>query len=127
MRMCETRWPDWRRRPPTGFRNSSLPVAIAQLEAGRSVKVCAAVVASWARYAEGRADDGASIDVVDRLREQVVRAAVKQGDDPLSFLRMRDLFGDLIEQEAFTVPYVQTLQALRNHGARAVISALAHK
>jgi hypothetical protein len=40
---------------------------------------------------------------------------------------MRDLFGDLIEQEAFTIPYVQTLQALQDRGARAVISALAHK
>jgi mannitol 2-dehydrogenase len=104
-----------------------LPVAIAQLEAGRSVEVCAAVVASWARYAEGRADDGTPIDVVDRLREQVARAAANQKADPLSFLRMRDLFGDLIEQEAFTIPYMQTLQALQDRGARAVISALAHK
>ncbi len=102
-----------------------LPVVVAQLAAGRSIELCAAVVASWARYAEGAADDGTPITVVDRLHDQVVRAAVNQANDPLSFLRMSDFFGDLVDQEAFTVPYLHTLQALRDHGARAVVSALA--
>ncbi|MGO8950705.1 MAG: mannitol dehydrogenase family protein [Ktedonobacterales bacterium] len=102
-----------------------LPVVTDQLKAGRSVDLCAAVVASWARYAEGRADDGMSIEVIDRLHDQVVRAAANQGSDPLSFLRMRDLFGDLVDQSAFTVPYLAALQALRDHGARAVVASLA--
>lgn len=104
-----------------------LPVVVAQLAAGRSVELCAAVVASWARYAEGKADDDAPIEVVDRLRDQVMQAAANQVNDPLSFLRMRDLFGDLVDQQAFTTPYLETLQALRDHGARAVVAALAHR
>jgi mannitol 2-dehydrogenase len=104
-----------------------LPIVVVQLTARRSVELCAAIVASWARYAEGRADNGTPIDVVDRLHDQVVRAAADQVNDPLSFLRMRDLFGDLGDQKAFTVHYVQALQALREHGARAVVSALAHR
>ena len=102
-----------------------LPVVVAQMAAGRSVDLCAAIVASWARYAEGRADNGTPIDVVDRLHDQVVRAAANQVNDPLSFLRMRDLFGDLVDQAAFTVPYLAALQALRDQGARAVVNALA--
>jgi mannitol 2-dehydrogenase len=104
-----------------------LPIVVVQLTARRSVELCAAIVASWARYAEGRADNGTPIDVVDRLHDKVVRAAADQVNDPLGFLRMRDLFGDLGDQKAFTVHYVQALQALREHGARAVVSALAHR
>lgn len=104
-----------------------LPVAVAQLAAGRSVDLCAAIVASWARYAEGRADDGTPIEVVDRLHDEVRRAAANQIDDPLSFLRLRDLFGDLVDQPAFTMPYLKALHSLHEHGARSVITALAHR
>ena len=103
-----------------------LPVVAARLATGHSIEICAAIVASWARYAEGYADDGTPIEIVDRLHDQVVRAAANQVNDPLSFLRMRNLFGDLIDQAAFTVPYLAALHALRDQGARAVVSALAH-
>ena len=46
-----------------------LPVVRAQLAAGGPITRCAAVVASWARYAEGVDEQGEPIEVVDRLRD----------------------------------------------------------
>lgn len=101
-----------------------VPVIRENLEAGRDVSACAAIVASWARYAEGTGENGEQWPVVDRLRERVMAAAARHNEDPLAFLRDRELFGDLAEQEAFTGPYLQALRTLRTRGARALLKDL---
>ena len=63
-------------------------------------------------------DDGQPIEVVDRLKDDVIAAARAQRSDPLSFLRNRELFGDLVDDERFTSAYVTTLDSLHSKGAR---------
>ena len=101
-----------------------LPVVRENLVAGRSVRLSAAIVASWARYAEGVDEQGAPIEVVDRLREPLMRAAAQHDDDPLAFLRDRSLFGDLVDDPRFVEPYTEALDALHRVGARATLEAL---
>lgn len=103
-----------------------LPVVHSNLAAGRSVTLSAAIVASWAYYAEGRDDQGGVIDVVDPRKEQVIAAAARQrGDDPLAFLRDTELFGELAEQDAFTGAYLSALASFRENGARTTIARYA--
>ncbi len=101
-----------------------LPVVRANLEAGRSVRYAALVVASWARYAEGVDEQGAPIEVVDRLAEQLTAIARTQQDDPLAFVANRQLFGDLADEPRFTGPYLESLRSLHERGARATVEAL---
>ena len=101
-----------------------MPVIRENLEAGRDVTATAAIVASWARYAEGTGENGEEWPVVDRLRDRVMSAAARQGEDPLAFLRDEELFGDLAEQDAFTGPYLHALEVLRTQGARALLREL---
>jgi mannitol 2-dehydrogenase len=102
-----------------------LPVVRDNLAAGRPVDLSAAIVASWARYAEAIDEQGAPIAVVDQRSEQVTLAAARQREgDPLAFVRDRDLFGDLAEQGAFTEPYLRALESFHVQGARATIAAL---
>jgi mannitol 2-dehydrogenase len=54
------------------------------------------------------------------LRER----ALAQRSDPLAFLADRALFGSLVEEPAFTRPYVETLERLHADGARATLAAL---
>ena len=98
-----------------------LPVARWQLANGGPVDLAALVVASWARYAEGVDEDGAPIEVVDRLRDVVVERARSQKEDPLAFLRDRDLFGDLVDDDRFTTAYLGSLASLHQRGARATV------
>ena len=101
-----------------------LPVVRENLAAGRSVRLSAAIVASWARYAEGVDEQGEPIEVVDRLREPLMAAAARHPQDPLAFLRDRSLFGDLVDDPRFVEPYTWALDHLHRVGARATLEAL---
>jgi mannitol 2-dehydrogenase len=101
-----------------------LPVIRENLAADRDVTLSAAVVASWARYAEGIDEQGEPIMVVDRLADTLQRIAGQQREDPLAFVKNRELFGDLVTDGRFTEPYLNALDSLHTHGARATLEAL---
>ena len=101
-----------------------VPVIRANLSDGGAVRLSAAIVASWARYARGVDEAGQPIEVVDRLRDRVLAAAAAQDEDPLAFLRDRELFGDLADHEDFTKPYLQALAILDDGGALALLRTL---
>jgi mannitol 2-dehydrogenase len=98
-----------------------LPVLRANLASGGDIRCSVAVLAGWARYAEGVGEDGRPIEVVDPLRERLMAAARRQAEDPLAFVSDRELFGDLVDDVRFAVTYVATLQAVRSTGARAAL------
>jgi mannitol 2-dehydrogenase len=81
-------------------------------------------VASWARYDEGTDEQGNPIDVVDRLKDTLVAAAVRQRQDPLSFISNREVFGDLIDNEKFVAAYSDALASLHHRGSKEALHAL---
>jgi len=102
-----------------------LPVIRHNLETGGEILRSTAVVASWARYAEGVDEQGRPIEVVDQLRDVLMPAAQRQREDPLAFIANRDVFGDLIDNERFTSTYRSVLSSLHTNGARATLEELA--
>jgi mannitol 2-dehydrogenase len=101
-----------------------IPAILENLAAGRDVRLGAAIIASWARYAEGVDEEGGPIVVEDHLTDTLMPLARQSKDDPLAFLRVRELFGQLVDDERFTTPYRMTLDALHARGARATLSEL---
>lgn len=101
-----------------------VPVIREQLERGGDMHRAAAVVASWARYAEGRDEEGAPIEVVDRLKEALMAIAAHNRETPTAFIENRELFGDLAEQPRFREAYVAVLESLHRQGARATLETL---
>jgi len=101
-----------------------LPVVRAQLVTGGEIRRSAAVVASWARYAEGFDEAGQPIEVVDRLRDTLTRLALRQYEDPDAFIANRDVFGDLVDQKPFVSAYRSALTSLHQRGARATLESL---
>jgi mannitol 2-dehydrogenase len=102
-----------------------LPVIRHNLATGGEITRSVAVVASWARYAEGSDEAGEPIEVVDRLRDEVVARARMERSDPLAFVRNERLFGDLAEHPVFADTYLQMLGSLRLRGVRATLEMLA--
>jgi mannitol 2-dehydrogenase len=100
-----------------------VPVIVQNLRTGGEIELSALVVASWARYAEGVDENGAVIEVVDRLKDRVMAAAARQQADPLAFVRARDLFGDLADDPRFAAAYTAALDSLHTHGSRATLAA----
>ncbi|MDA0161105.1 mannitol dehydrogenase family protein [Solirubrobacter ginsenosidimutans] len=90
-----------------------LPVIRHNLAHGGEIERSAAVVASWARYAEGTDEKGEPIDIVDPLKDRV-SANARAG----RFIEDRALFGDLAGDARFRAAYDAALDSLHEHGAR---------
>ena len=102
-----------------------LPVVRAQLSSGGPIVRSAAVVASWARYAEGVDEQGEPIEVVDRLRDSLTAIARRQRSGELdAFIANRELFGDLADDPRFVEAYRRALKSLHDRGARATLESI---
>ena len=99
-----------------------LPVVRAQLASGGPIERSAAVVASWARYAEGVDEQGEPIEVVDRLRDSLT--AIARSGEPDAFIANRELFGDLVDDPRFSEAYRAALSSLHERGARATLESI---
>lgn len=101
-----------------------LPVIRDNLASGGRVELSAAIVASWARYAEGVDEAGNPITIKDKLAETLTATALTQGENPLAFIQNKQLFGDLANQPRFVEPYLKALKLLKTEGARATLTAI---
>ncbi|MDQ2814998.1 MAG: mannitol dehydrogenase family protein [Actinomycetota bacterium] len=102
-----------------------LPVIRHQLATGGPVTRSAAVVASWARYAEGIDENGERYEIVDALAPQLRAAARRGGRHPAAFLQdNRAVFGDLADDPRFTQVYSSILIDLRARGVRSTLTDL---
>jgi mannitol 2-dehydrogenase len=101
-----------------------IPVIRANLASGGPVRLSAAVVASWARYAEGVDEQGEPIDVQDQLADILVPLAQSQREHPTAFVEYTELFGDLATQPRFVEAYLWALDSLHREGARATLETL---
>jgi mannitol 2-dehydrogenase len=98
-----------------------LPVIRAQLAAGGPIHRATAVVASWARYAEGIDEVGQPIQVVDRLADELRERALRGGT---AFIENRALFGNLADDERFRTSYLDSLASLHDLGARGTLEKI---
>ncbi|WP_106476000.1 mannitol dehydrogenase family protein [Phytohalomonas tamaricis] len=101
-----------------------VPVIRAQLARGGEIKRSAAVVASWARYAEGVDEQGEPIEIVDRIKDELIVIAQRNHEEPTAFIANREVFGDLIDDERFVAAYTHALVLLHDKGARATVEAV---
>lgn len=101
-----------------------VPVIHERLAQGGDVTLSAAIVASWARYAEAIDEDGEPINVVDPLKDELIPIARSQHVRPLAFIENRQLFGNLVDNKNFTKPYLAALNSLFENGAHKTVEAL---
>ncbi|MBR7827324.1 mannitol dehydrogenase family protein [Actinospica sp. MGRD01-02] len=102
-----------------------LPVIRQNLATGGPISHATAIVASWARYAEGVDEQGRTIEVVDRLADEVGAAARRYPEDPLAFVRMTQLFGDLAQDERFAREYLRLAASIHEVGVAETLAGLA--
>jgi mannitol 2-dehydrogenase len=101
-----------------------VPVIRENLKSGEPVKLSAATVASWARYAEGVDEQGEPIDVQDQLADSLVPLAKSQLENPTAFIQNTALFGDLAAQPRFVEAYLWALDSLHRDGSRKTLESL---
>ena len=101
-----------------------IPVICDNLASDGSVRLAAATVASWARYAEGTDAWGEPYEVVDQLADSLIPIARSQYENPTAFIEIAAVFGDLAHQPRFVQAYSWALDSLHRKGARATLEAL---
>ena len=100
-----------------------LPSTADLLAKGQDVQGLALVSALWCRYFEGRSDSGKIIEFNDASAERLQKAALASRDNPLVFLELEDIFGDVGKSSAFQKRFVEALTSLRDKGTRATLTA----
>jgi mannitol 2-dehydrogenase len=98
-----------------------LPTVREQVKAGGPVECSALVIAAWCRYCEGFDEAGNKYPIEDEMKEILHEKALSSHLDPLSFLRIEPIFGDLINSKRFTKAYVNALQCLYQKGVIACL------
>ncbi|MGN6031046.1 MAG: mannitol dehydrogenase family protein, partial [Thermomicrobiales bacterium] len=101
-----------------------LPVVRDRLAAGGGISRSALVIAAWAASLEGRTEDGSPVEVADQRRDLLQAAVRREADDPLAFIGLREVFGDLADDAHFVAAYRAARASLRERGAEGAIAAL---
>lgn len=98
-----------------------LPTIREQLERDGPIDCSAFIIAAWCHYLELAGTEGCDWEILDVMKDDLVKAAkASRGDDPLAFLRIEAVFGDLIESRRFVETYLPLLEKLRKSGVQAV-------
>lgn len=87
------------------------------LAAGGSIKYGTLVLAAWCLYSDkGVSQHGIPLGITDAMKDDLHEAAAKSETDPLAFLRLDTIFGDLADNPAFTKVYAEMIAAIyENH------------
>ncbi len=93
-----------------------LPTLQDNLDAGRSIAYASLVLAAWCVLSDkGVSRHGEPLELVDALKDELHAAAAGTAQDPLSFLRVEAVFGDLVEDRRLCDTYTQQVTALREN------------
>ena len=99
-----------------------LPAARDRLKAGAGFSGLALVSALWCRYCYGETESGKAIPPNDPSWERLQTAAKPARGDPLAFLKLRDIFGDLAENPAYVKAFSAALSSLWSKGVRSTLA-----
>jgi mannitol 2-dehydrogenase len=99
-----------------------LPTVSDRLKSGASINGLALVSALWCRYCYGKTEGGKAIAPNDPNWERLQEAAKPARNDPLAFLQLRHIFGDLADNPNYVRAFSDALSALWAHGVRSTLA-----
>ncbi len=90
-----------------------IPTIQENLRHGGSIKYGTFILAAWCYYCAKQVDlKQQEIEIIDERKEELQHSANGYKEDRLSFLRIADIFGDLLQSERFTTEYSKMLKAI---------------
>jgi len=95
-----------------------LPTVKAQLQGNGNIKRAAFVVAAWCKYNDGVDENGMPYDIEDAMSDELIRAAALSHQEPIRFLEIEPVFGDLVQNESFVNSFLESLAMLRSKKVR---------
>ncbi|KAG7351634.1 mannitol dehydrogenase [Nitzschia inconspicua] len=107
----------------TKFILPSLKACLQQGDDTTSVAGLATVSAMWCRYCMGETETGSEIRIKDELWETLSKMARDANDDPLVWVGMEEIYGDLGKEEKFQNAFENALKLCVDDGVEAAMKA----
>lgn len=104
-----------------------LPTIKAQLKNGGDYTRAAFVVAAWCKYNDGKDENGNTYPIEDAMSNELIRAAALSHQNPIRFLEIEPIFGDLVNNKAFVDAFLHSLEMLRNRKVKECVQELNSK
>jgi mannitol 2-dehydrogenase len=99
-----------------------LPTIREQLENKGTIIIGTLIVAAWCYYSERAGIPGYPFEMKDVLRDVLRQGAIDSAsDDPLAFVMIEAIFGDLAYSPRFVETYIPMINSIRDHGLEYVI------
>ena len=99
------------------------PTVRDRLKAGGSIKAAALSVASWMCFLGRAVEDGSDIPVNDPIADTLIQKAKEGGDDAQALLSLREVFGDLSDNDGFRKEVSAYLKQLCAEGPVSTVQA----
>ncbi len=100
-----------------------VPVIADRLKAGASIDGLALESALWCRYCHGTSDSGQEIAPNDPNWDRLQALARKAKDDPLQWLTMDDIYGQVAKSDLMREKFSAALTSLWTHGTANTLKA----
>ncbi len=102
-----------------------LPTIKEQLVNGGSIHRGTLVVAAWCRYLEVAGTPGYNYTIDDKMATTLqTEARASMSNDPMAFLKIRPIFGDLVNSKQFVETYLHLIDTIRRSGIKKTIEEL---
>jgi len=90
-----------------------IPTIQDNLANGGSIDYATLILAAWCYYSDKEVNENkVPIEIIDVQKEQLHQAAAKTQNNPLEFLSINEIFGNLAENDRFTKKYTAMLQLI---------------
>ena len=90
-----------------------IPTILENLESGGSILYGTFILAAWCYYSDKGVDRNSNpIEIIDQRKDELHAFASNSEADEMSFLRIKDIFGDLSNNERFLREYKQSLNLI---------------
>lgn len=94
-----------------------IPVIVDRIKAGQSIYLSTAIVASFARYLNGKSGTGKPIEVIDRAKTKLAVLNDKLLADPTMIKHENELFGDIVSNPEFVRVFKEIYDKIGNCGS----------
>lgn len=98
-----------------------LPTIKYQLENGQKIKQAAFIIAAWTKYNDGIDDNENPYDIIDTISGTLIRTAAISIQNPMKFIEIKSVFGELSSNEIFASYYLEALTLLRGNNVKTCI------
>lgn len=94
-----------------------LPTIREQLEREGPIVCSTLIIAAWCQYLEKAGNAGHNWEILDMMKEELIKGAkASMNKDPLAFLRIEPVFGNLVQSKRFVETYLHMIDRLREKG-----------